>query len=76
MGGKALACWIPVAAFVALGYEHCIANMFFIPCGMLVGADVSMMQLFMNLSVATVGNIIGGALMVGHLFHRLYGARK
>jgi len=26
--------------------------------------------------VATVGNIIGGALMVGHLFHRLYGARK
>lgn len=73
LGAKALACWIPVAAFVALGYEHCIANMFFIPCGMLVGADVSMTALFMNLCLATVGNIIGGALMVGHLFHRLYG---
>lgn len=76
MGAKALACWIPVAAFVALGYEHCIANMFFIPCGMLAGADVSIAQLMMNLTIATVGNIIGGALMVGHLFHRLYGHQK
>ncbi len=73
LGTKALACWIPVAAFVALGYEHCIANMFFIPCGMLAGADVSAGQLFLNLALSTAGNIIGGALMVGHLFHRLYG---
>lgn len=73
IGAKALACWIPVATFVALGYEHCIANMFFIPCGMLAGADVTISQMMMNLCIATVGNIIGGALMVGHLFHRLYG---
>jgi len=72
MGGKALACWIPVAAFVALGYEHCIANMFFIPCGMLAGADVTFAGLAKNIIFATLGNIIGGALMVGHLFHRLY----
>jgi len=73
LGGKALACWIPVAIFVALGYEHCIANMFFIPCGMMAGADVTIGQLFINLALSTAGNIIGGALMVGHLFHRLYG---
>lgn len=76
LGGKALACWVPVAVFVALGYEHCIANMFFIPCGMMAGADVSMSQLGINLLFSTAGNIIGGALMVGHLFHRLYGAQK
>lgn len=76
LGRKALACWIPVAVFVALGYEHCIANMFFIPCGMLAGADVSAVDFAMNLAMSTVGNIIGGALMVGHVFHRLYGPRK
>lgn len=67
---KALACWIPVAVFVALGYEHCIANMFFIPCGMLYGADVTVTQLFIaNLVPATLGNIVGGALPVGILHH-------
>lgn len=76
MGTKALACWLPVGAFVALGYEHCIANMFFIPCGMLAGADVSIIDFGKNLLFATLGNIVGGALMVGHLFHRLYGPQK
>lgn len=36
-GAKMFGCWLPVMAFVALGYEHSIANMFFIPCGMLEG---------------------------------------
>lgn len=76
MGAKALACWLPVAAFVALGYEHCIANMFFIPCGMLAGAEVSIGAFAMNLLFSTLGNVVGGALMVGHLFHRLYGPQK
>lgn len=63
---KAVGCWVPVAAFVMLGYEHCVANMFFIPCGMLEGADVSVAQLFLsNLVPATLGNIVGGALFVG-----------
>lgn len=59
-------CWLPVMAFVALGYEHSIANMFFIPCGMLEGADVTAWQMiWRNLIPATIGNIIGGALLVG-----------
>lgn len=65
---KALGCWIPVMAFVALGFEHCIANMFFIPAGMLEGADVTVGQMFTaNLIPATLGNIAGGALLVGTL---------
>lgn len=63
---KVVGCWLPVFAFVALGYEHCVANMFFIPLGMMEGADVSVAQLFVNnLLPATIGNIIGGALFVG-----------
>ncbi|MCM1137750.1 MAG: formate/nitrite transporter family protein [Duncaniella sp.] len=63
---KALGCWIPVMAFVALGYEHSIANMFFIPLGMMEGADISVgTAIIANLIPATIGNIIGGALFVG-----------
>ncbi len=63
---KVTGCWLPVAAFVALGYEHCVANMFFIPCGMFEGADTSVCaMLWNNLAPATLGNIVGGALFVG-----------
>lgn len=63
---KVVGCWWPVMAFVVLGYEHCIANMFFIPCGMLEGAQVSIGQFVIcNLVPSTLGNIVGGALFVG-----------
>ncbi len=65
-GAKMFGCWLPVMAFVALSYEHSIANMFFIPCGMLEGADVSFGQMAVdNLIPATLGNIVGGAVFVG-----------
>lgn len=63
---KAFGCWFPVMAFVALGYEHSIANMFFIPLGLMEGAQVGIWQsIEANLIPATLGNIIGGALLVG-----------
>lgn len=65
---KALGCWLPVMAFVALGYEHSIANMFFIPLGMMEGADISIASAVVdNIIPATIGNIIGGAFFVGAL---------
>lgn len=76
IGAKALCVWIPVAAFVALGYEHCIANMFYIPCGMLAGADISWSAFGINLLFSTIGNIVGGALFVGHIFTRLYTSKR
>lgn len=63
---KAFGCWFPVMAFVVLGYEHSIANMFFIPLRMMEGADVGIWQAIVaNLIPATLGNIVGGALLVG-----------
>lgn len=71
-GQKTLAIWIPITTFVALGFEHCIANMFFIPCGMMAGANITIYQLFRNLLSSTLGNITGGALLVGFLYYKLY----
>ncbi len=63
---KALGCWLPVMAFVVLGYEHCIANMFYLPLAMMEGAGIGVVEaLCDNLLPATIGNIIGGAVFVG-----------
>ncbi|MCD7935806.1 MAG: formate/nitrite transporter family protein [Tannerellaceae bacterium] len=71
--GKAIGIWIPVMLFVTLGYEHSIANMFFIPTAIYTGADITWGQfLVQNLLPATLGNIIGGAGLVGCIYGYLY----
>lgn len=70
---KMAGCWFPVMAFVALGYEHSIANMFFIPLGMMEGADVGVWEsVWRSFIPATLGNIVGGALLVGAVHARLH----
>jgi formate transporter len=72
--GKILGIWFPVMTFVALGFEHSIANMFFIPMAMNLGADISWLEFFWkNLLPATLGNIVGGSLMVGLPYWYCYG---
>lgn len=67
---------LPVAAFVALGFEHCVANMYFLPMAYVlklagyapagVNLDViTLANIAKNLSAATVGNTIAGLLLVG-----------
>lgn len=59
------AVWFPISAFVALGLDHSVANMFLIPLGILRGADITIVQMFTkNLIPVTLGNIVGGALCV------------
>lgn len=71
--GKIMGIWWPVMTFVAIGYEHCIANMFFIPLAMFEGMDLSVTDLFVkNLIPATLGNIAGGAIFVGGLYWYVY----
>jgi formate/nitrite transporter len=72
--GKIAAIWFPVMAFVAMGFEHSVANMFFIPAAMFYGADVSITSFIVdNLIPATLGNIVGGGLMVGMAYWYVYG---
>jgi formate transporter len=78
----------PITAFVAAGFEHSVANMFFIPMGLLVKSDsgfVATQQglpdlshltwgrfLAGNLLPVTIGNVIGGAVMVGAVYWFVY----
>lgn len=65
-GGKAIACFAPVMLFVLCGFEHSVANMYFIPTGLLLGAEGSISDFLIgNLLPVTIGNIIGGAVIVG-----------
>ncbi|WP_028449185.1 formate/nitrite transporter family protein [Chitinibacter tainanensis] len=71
--GRMMAIWLPVMAFVALGMEHSIANMFFIPAAMLMGLDASFGDFLLhNLLPATLGNIVGGALVIGLPYAWIY----
>lgn len=74
---------LPVAAFVAAGFEHCIANMMFLPMAWLIvqmghqpaGLDVSVITLGAiahNILWATLGNIVGGAGFVGAVYWLIY----
>ena len=75
--GKILGLWFPVMCFVAIGYEHSVANMFFIPLGMMQGAEVGWGEFIgRNLIPATLGNIAGGAVFVGGLYWYVYGTGK
>ena len=68
IGAKVAVAWIPITAFVALGLEHAVANMFLVPLGIFLGADVSWEALLLhNLVPVTLGNLGGAALFV-HMF--------
>jgi len=85
---KILAIIWPITGFVALGFEHCIANMYFIPLGILLKADASVMEslgvgtgsfssltaegLTNNLIAVTLGNIVGGTLLVAGVYWFAY----
>ena len=69
---KIFACWFPIMLFVLCGFEHSIANMFFVPMGMILGADISIYQLIFNLVTVTLGNIIGGAILIPYIYYNCY----
>ena len=85
---KILAIVPPIAAFVAAGFEHCVANMYFIPMGLFVKEDSAWLEgrenlpdlssltwpdfLVGNLVPVTIGNLIGGTLMVAGIYWFVY----
>jgi len=85
---KVLAIVPPIAAFVATGFEHSVANMYFIPVALLIERDTAWMAstsgvpdtsgldwgsfLLDNLLPVTIGNVIGGGLLVAAVYWFVY----
>ena len=66
--------YLAISAFVAIGLEHSVANMFIIPLAMSLGADISVRTyLLKNLLPVTLGNICGGAICVAAFYSYVYG---
>jgi formate/nitrite transporter FocA (FNT family) len=90
--GKIFAIYFPIMAFVASGFEHSIANMYFIPYGIYlksnaaVAATANLNGKLSNLNwtgfwirneiPVTLGNIVGGAFFVGFLYWVVYCNKK
>jgi formate/nitrite transporter len=85
----------PVAAFVAAGFEHSIANLYLLPYALTIKAwagaefwtslgldagaaypDLTVGGAFHNIVVATLGNLVGGSLMVGAVYWLIYLRRR
>ena len=73
VSGKILAIVFPISAFVALGFEHSVANMYLIPIGMLAGPGGFDLGGFLaNLVPVTLGNIVGGSAFVALVYWIVY----
>ena len=68
------AIWWPCFTFVALGLDHVIANMFFIPTAIWYGhPDIGVgLYIWKSLIPTTIGNVVGGGLFVGAVYWYLY----
>jgi formate/nitrite transporter len=76
--GKFFGIWFPIMAFVSSGFEHSVANMYFIPAGIMtqgfadpatVNAGLNWVTMWTNnIIVVTLGNIVGGMFFVGVIY--------
>ena len=82
LAGKAIGIMLPIFMFVLCGFEHCVANMYFVPAGIFAAAEYGIDPgnaswtafLCKNLLPVTLGNIVGGALLVAAGYHYAYSA--
>lgn len=72
---KIFVLWLPVAVFVAVGFEHCVANMALFSLAILDGS-VGFGDLFQNLMFTVPGNVVGGGLLVGAVYWFTGGSRR
>lgn len=66
ISGKIFGIYFPIMTFVASGYEHSVANMYFLPAALMAKGEFAsrFFTIFDNLLPVTIGNIIGGLLIV------------
>jgi formate/nitrite transporter FocA (FNT family) len=77
---KVVAIVFPIAAFVAAGFEHSIANMYFMQLALIIqyaepasaGNALTVIGMFGNLGPVILGNLVGGSVFVGLVYHLIY----
>jgi formate/nitrite transporter len=73
---KILATVFPITAFIACGFEHSVANMYCLPIGMLLAAGtsapLSVTGALSNLALVTIGNVLGGTVLVALVYWTVY----
>jgi len=73
---KILAIVFPITGFVACGFEHSVANMYFLPIGVALAAGtsapLSVTGALSNLALVTLGNVLGGTVLVALVYWSVY----
>lgn len=69
---KVVAVVFPVTAFVAAGFEHSIANMYFLPLAALLGAPIGAAEIVRQLLPVIAGNLVGGSVLVALVYWVIY----
>jgi formate/nitrite transporter len=65
MAGKMVGIWFPISMFVAIGFEHSVANMFLLPAGFFSGSPITpQFMLLHNLLPVSLGNLIAGSIVI------------
>ncbi len=72
VSGKVLVILFPITAFVALGFEHSVANMYLLPVGMLHAGEFAFVPALQNLAIVTAGNVVGGGVLVALVYWLIY----
>src|SRR5699024_1072982 len=75
IAGKILGIWFPIMAFVAIGFQHVVANMFIIPAAIFAGS-FNWFDYIENFAAVFLGNAIGGAIFVGGFYWMAYSEMK
>ena len=73
VSGKILAMFFPVMAFVAMGFDHVVANMFFLPAALFAGMpEIGWLDILRNWGLAFTGNLVGAVVFVASSYWYLY----
>ncbi|MCZ2839986.1 formate/nitrite transporter family protein [Modestobacter sp. VKM Ac-2985] len=72
VSGKILAIFFPIMAFVAMGFDHVIANMFFLPAAIFAGVDIGWDDAGLNWLLAGAGNLVGAVVFVSTSYWYLF----
>lgn len=71
LSGKILAIWFPIMGFVAIGFQHIVANMFIIPAAIFLG-QATWTEFFINFVPVFLGNAVGGSVFVSCIYRIAY----